>query len=82
MHRKIEKELKIWQENYKMPLMLVGARQTGKTYILDTFCKTNYKNYNGPKKLLLFKKASHGISYLVEPDKYIEAVKDFVNKGE
>ena len=45
MHRKIEKELKIWQENYKMPLMLVGARQTGKTYILDTFCKTNYKNY-------------------------------------
>ena len=45
MHRKIEKELKIWQDNYKMPLMLVGARQTGKTYILDTFCKTNYKNY-------------------------------------
>ena len=44
--------------------------------------KVNYKNYNGPKKLLLFKKASHGISYLVEPNKYIEAVKDFVNKGE
>ena len=45
MYRKIERELKTWQDNYKMPLMLVGARQTGKTYILDTFCKTNYKNY-------------------------------------
>lgn len=28
-----------------MPLMLVGARQTGKTYILEEFCKNNYNNY-------------------------------------
>lgn len=28
-----------------MPLMLVGARQTGKTYILEEFCKKNYTNY-------------------------------------
>ena len=31
MYRKFEEELKIWKENYQMPLMLVGARQTGKT---------------------------------------------------
>ena len=45
MYRKIEEDLKNWKENYKMPLMLVGARQTGKTYLLDNFCKNNYNNY-------------------------------------
>lgn len=45
MHRKIEEELEKWEKNYKKPLMLVGARQTGKTYILEEFCKNNYNNY-------------------------------------
>ena len=45
MYRKIEEELKKWKTNYKMPLMLIGARQTGKTYILEEFCKNNFDNY-------------------------------------
>lgn len=45
MYRKIEEELKKWKNDYKMPLMLVGARQTGKTYILEEFCKNNFDNY-------------------------------------
>lgn len=45
MYRKIEEELKAWKNNYKMPLILVGARQTGKTYILEEFCKKNFENY-------------------------------------
>ncbi len=45
MYRKIEEELNKWKSDYKMPLMLVGARQTGKTYILDNFCKNNFNNY-------------------------------------
>lgn len=45
MYRKIEKELKKWKNDFKMPLMLVGARQTGKTYILEEFCKNNFDNY-------------------------------------
>ena len=45
MYRKIEEELKKWKNDYKMPLMLVGARQTGKTYILEEFCKDNCNNY-------------------------------------
>ena len=28
-----------------MPYMLVGERQTGKTYILTEFCKTEFKNF-------------------------------------
>ena len=45
MYRKILEELKKWKEEYKMPLMLIGARQTGKTYILEKFCKNNFDNY-------------------------------------
>ncbi len=45
MYRKIEEELKKWQDDSKMPLMLIGVRQVGKTYILDEFCKNNFKNY-------------------------------------
>ena len=45
MYRKILEELKKWKEEYKMPFMLVGARQTGKTYILEEFCKNNFNNY-------------------------------------
>lgn len=45
MYRKVEEELKKWKNDYKMPLMLVGARQTGKTYILEDFCKNNFNNY-------------------------------------
>lgn len=45
MKRKIESELLEWKDNYKTPLMLVGARQTGKTYILEEFCKNNFENY-------------------------------------
>ena len=45
MYRKIEEELKNWKNDYKMSLMLVCARQTGKTYILEEFCKDNFDNY-------------------------------------
>lgn len=45
MYRKIEKDLEEWKNNYKTPLMLVGARQTGKTYVLEKFCKSNFENY-------------------------------------
>ena len=35
-----------WKNNpNKMCLLIKGARQVGKTYIIDKFCKENYKNY-------------------------------------
>ena len=46
MKRKFTDQLLNWkQKNIKEPLMVVGARQTGKTYIIDKFCKENYSNY-------------------------------------
>ena len=45
MKRKIEIKLYEWNKQIKpLPLMLIGARQTGKTYILDYFCKKNFEN--------------------------------------
>lgn len=45
MERKITKLLLAWKNNPKrMPLLIYGARQVGKTYAALTFGKTYYKN--------------------------------------
>ncbi len=45
MERLILKELIKWKESkYRKPLILKGARQVGKTYILKQFGKENYRN--------------------------------------
>jgi predicted AAA+ superfamily ATPase len=45
MYRKITKQLIDWkQDNARKPLVLEGARQTGKTYILQQFGKEHYRN--------------------------------------
>lgn len=46
LRRKIEKELLEWKnKEEKMCLVIKGARQVGKTYIIEKFAKENYKNY-------------------------------------
>ena len=43
MKRKIYNNLLIWKEKHsKTPYMLIGARQTGKTYILNEFCDNEF----------------------------------------
>ena len=45
MKRKFENTLLKWMNNNNaLPLMLIGARQTGKTYIIEKFCNENFKN--------------------------------------
>jgi predicted AAA+ superfamily ATPase len=45
MERKITKALESWKNNpQRMPLILQGARQVGKTYAILTFGKAAYKN--------------------------------------
>ena len=46
MKRKIYDELLKWKElgKNKMPLLLYGARQVGKTYIMTEFGQENYSN--------------------------------------
>ena len=46
MERKLYNNLLYWKNNkINMPYMLIGARQTGKTYILTEFCKKEFQNY-------------------------------------
>lgn len=46
MHRKITKQLIDWKNRLDhKPLILQGARQVGKSYILEEFGKEHYKNY-------------------------------------
>ena len=44
MKRKIYKDLLKWkEENINTPLMVIGARQVGKTYIIKEFCEEEFK---------------------------------------
>lgn len=46
MKRKIYDELLDWKEkSIEKPLMVIGARQVGKTYIIKEFCKKEFDNY-------------------------------------
>lgn len=45
MRRKIDDYLLEWKnDKYKMPLIIKGARQIGKTDAIENFAKNNYKN--------------------------------------
>lgn len=47
MKRKVYDYLLAWKNNTDdvKPLMILGARQVGKTYIIDEFCRSEYYNY-------------------------------------
>lgn len=46
MKRKIYNELLAWKNaNSFKPLMIMGARQVGKTYIIREFCKNEFSNF-------------------------------------
>ena len=52
MYRKIYKKLLDWKNALeRKPLMLLGARQVGKTYIIEEFCKNEFLKF---KKVNLF----------------------------
>lgn len=46
LERKIMQHLITWKEQEeRLPLVVRGARQVGKTYIIDHFCREQYENY-------------------------------------
>lgn len=61
-----------------MPLMLIGARQTGKTYILEEFCQNNFPNYiyiNLDKE----ENIREVFAETIDPDKIIEKIEILKN---
>lgn len=46
MERLFYQDLLKWkQDGHQKPMMVIGARQTGKTYLINEFCKQEYANY-------------------------------------
>lgn len=46
MYRKFIHELNTWEnQKIKEPLMVIGARQVGKTWLIEQFCKETYQDY-------------------------------------
>ncbi|MCL2860046.1 MAG: ATP-binding protein [Oscillospiraceae bacterium] len=46
MYRKIIKELENFKnESKSLPIMIIGARQIGKTYVIEEFARNEYENY-------------------------------------
>ncbi len=53
LERKITSVLEEWKKEEKKPCLLIrGARQVGKTFIIDDFAKKNYENYIYINKVL------------------------------
>lgn len=45
MRRNLEKELTAWKEQKdRYPLIIRGARQVGKSYLIENFAKENFRN--------------------------------------
>ncbi|MBE6417893.1 MAG: ATPase, partial [Akkermansiaceae bacterium] len=45
MERTLTNELKKWKDSARRkPLLLLGARQVGKTWLMKDFAATHYKN--------------------------------------
>ena len=81
MERKIIGELLKWKEIKKgrMPLLLYGARQVGKTYILKEFGNEYYKNkvhLNFEQDIKLHDFFENDIS----PNKIIKLIEDYFNE--
>ncbi|MBR2555511.1 MAG: ATP-binding protein [Aeriscardovia sp.] len=46
LYRKFMAELQSWErQGTKEPLLITGARQVGKTWLIDHFCRENYQDY-------------------------------------
>ncbi len=46
MYRKFIETLKKWQmDDIQKPIMVIGVRQAGKTWIIKKFCQETYRNY-------------------------------------
>ena len=82
MKRKLETYLKWWKEldDEKMPLLLYGARQIGKTYLLQEFGANNYKNVvylnfeTEPALMYLFNESIDPVKLIPKIERYFKTV--------
>ncbi len=64
--------------NVKIPILFIHG--TDDDFVPTINSINNYKQFNGPKELVLFDNTTHGLSYLVDSKKYIKSIKEFISK--
>ena len=62
----------------KLPILIVHGEKDD--FVPCHMSKDAYEACSGPKKLLLVKEADHGVSFLVEPDRYSNEINNIVDK--
>ena len=62
----------------KTPILIVHGKDDN--FVPHTMSEEIYKNISSYKELHLFEDAEHGISYMVDPEKYAKIVCEFIEK--
>ena len=65
-------------KNTSIPVLLIHGEDDD--FVPAHNSLTNYREYQGPKELLIVPKANHGMGYLVDSKKYLKTVKEFIDK--
>ena len=73
-----EKDTRKTLTENKLPILIVHGEKDD--FVPCYMSKEAYAACGGPKKLLLVKGADHGVSFLVEPDKYTNEINAIVDK--
>lgn len=81
MKRKLYDNLLNWKNtNINMPYMLVGSRQTGKTYIITEFCKNEFDDYIYIN-LDLMEDIKEIFENSINPDEIIKSIEIILSKN-
>ena len=59
----------------KIPIIFLHGEKDN--FVPKEMSQINYNAFNQNKRLVLFENADHGTSFLVDPEKYLNALKDF-----
>ena len=74
-----EKDSRKTLQNCKVPVLLVHGEADG--FVPCEMTRQAYAACNAPKELFLVKDADHGVSFLVEKERYIKTVEAFLQKN-
>ena len=65
-------------KNTNIPILFIHGKDDDFVPVENT--NKNYELYKGTKEILLIDDANHGLSYLIDPNKYIKTVTKFIKK--
>lgn len=76
--RLTQKDTRLTLKHTKLPVLLVHGMEDG--FVPCEMTKQGYDVCNGTKEILLVEKADHGVSFLVDKERYTKTVTAFIEK--